>query len=104
MPIRLAKNSLLIASKALIDTGANGLAFIDTHFAELLAKHFQTIMTNLDDPLKVRGFNGKEAPPIRRILILHLLVDGRQRMDLPFLVTDLGKHEVILGKKWLAEN
>ena len=102
--IRLAKNSLSIASRALIDTGANGLAFIDAHLAGLLTKNFQTSLVALNDPLRVRGFNGTEAQPIRQALALHLLVDGRQCMDMPFLVTDLGKHEVILGKKWLAEN
>jgi hypothetical protein len=70
----------------------------------LLLKHFQTTLIELDDPLRVKGFDGSEAKPIQHVLVVHLLVDGRQRFDVPFLVTDLGKHEVILGRKWLAEN
>jgi hypothetical protein len=104
IPIQLAKNSLSIASRALIDTGANGLAFINHHLALLLLKHFQTTLVELNDPLRVKGFDGSEAKPIRHVLIVHLLIDGRPRMDVPFLVTDLGKHDVILGRKWLAEN
>jgi hypothetical protein len=76
--IRLAKNSLSIASRALIDTGANGLAFINRHLALLLLKHFQTTLVELNGPLRVKGFDGSEAKPIQHVLIVHLLIDGSQ--------------------------
>jgi hypothetical protein len=104
IPICLAKNSLSITSRALIDTGANRLAFINQYLARLLVQHFQTTLVTLDDPLQVKGFNGSEAEPIKHALVIHLLVDRRQRIDMPFLVTGLGKHEVILRSQWLAEN
>jgi predicted aspartyl protease len=40
LSIWLAKNGLSIATKALIDTGANSYAFIDIFLAVKLAQHF----------------------------------------------------------------
>lgn len=42
--------------------------------------------------------------PIAHAIVLDLRVDGRRLADTPMLVADLGKHDVILGKKWIAEN
>ena len=36
------------------------------------------------------------------MLQINLEVDGQQQYNVPFLITDLGHHDVILGRKWLA--
>jgi hypothetical protein len=35
-------------------------------------------------------------------LVVHLTVDGRRQENIPFIILDLGQHDVILGLKWMA--
>jgi hypothetical protein len=62
--------------KILIDTGANGLSFMNIHTAILLAKHFQTPIIPLDSSIPVAGFDGKPSTPMTHALVLTLIVDG----------------------------
>jgi hypothetical protein len=50
----------------------------------------------------VKGFDGKTENAITHLMILSLVVDGRVMYNLPFLIVRLGKHDVILGRMWLA--
>lgn len=52
--------------------------------------------------IPVKGFNGKPAPAISHYITMHLLIDQRKILCIPFLILDLGQHDVILGKHWLA--
>ena len=40
--------------------------------------------------------------PITSLLQAHLRVDGWRQYNVPFLITDLGNHDIILGQKWLS--
>jgi hypothetical protein len=51
----------------------------------------------------VKGFDGKMENAITHLMILSLVVDGRVMYNLPFLIVRLGKHDVILGRMWLAK-
>jgi predicted aspartyl protease len=75
--IRLAKNELSIATKALMDTGANGYAFMDIFLAMKLAQHFQTYVILLGQPCAVKGYNNKTAMPITHLIRLILKIQGR---------------------------
>jgi predicted aspartyl protease len=68
LSIWLAKNGFSITTKVLIDTGANGYAFIDIFLAVKLVQHFQTYVIPLGQPCAVKGYNGKTA-----MLITHLI-------------------------------
>ncbi|EED18927.1 retrotransposon polyprotein, putative [Talaromyces stipitatus ATCC 10500] len=98
------ENTMTVSTRALADTGANGLAFMDRRFAMLIANHLAVSIQPLGEELRVRGFDGKEAAPINEVLTVHLLIDGRRQLDLPFLLANMGKHDVILGRMWFAEN
>ena len=37
------------------------------------------------------------------MIFFDLRIDGRQLKEVPMLIADLGNHEIILGRKWLAE-
>jgi hypothetical protein len=50
----------------------------------------------------MKGYNGRMGKPIESILQIHLRINGRRQYNVPFLVIDLGHHDVILGRKWLA--
>jgi hypothetical protein len=103
-PIQLAKNGLSIATKALIDTKANSYAFIDIFLAMKLAQHFQTHIIPLGQPCAVKGYDSKTTMPITHLIHLTLKIQRRVQQNLPFLIIELGKHDVILRQMWLAKH
>ena len=50
----------------------------------------------------MRGYDGKQGEPISRFIRLHLTLDGRRFYHIPLLILDLGAHDMIIGRKWLA--
>jgi hypothetical protein len=99
VPCTVSNNGLGIRTTSLIDTGANGYAFIDTEFVKLAARFLDLIPQRLSTPCNVRGFDGKQAKPITDYVELTLLLDGR-RLKVPMLVVGLGGQDIILGRKW----
>ena len=77
---------------------------MDTQFAIDAAHFFNVPVHPLPTPCKVKGFDGKSTTEIAYAIILHLLVDGRRFLNMPILITDLGQHDMIIGKNWLAEH
>lgn len=75
---------------------------MDTQRAIDAAKFFGVPVLPLSQSCQVKGFNGKAGMPITHAIILHLWVDGRRFLNMPFLITDLGQYDIIIGKKWLA--
>ena len=102
--VQVAGNGVSIAINALIDTGANGYVFLNTALAIRLAQFFGVGTLPLIQDCPVRGYDGRMGEPITHAIVLGLRVDGRKLADTPMLIADLGKHDIILGKAWLAEN
>ena len=98
----LYRNGCGVNTAALADTGANAFALLDTKCARKISEFLNTPLETLKRPVPVRGYNGQAGKPITSILRTHLRVNGRRLYNMPFLVTDLGHHDVILGRKWLA--
>ena len=102
IPCTLFRNGYQVLTSALADSGANALALIDTQCAVKLADFLNVPIEELPKPIPIRGYSGRIGPPITTILRIHLRVDGRRQYNVPFLITDLGSHDMILGRKWLA--
>lgn len=102
--VQVAGNGVSIATNALIDTGANGYVFLNTLLAIKLAQFFGVGTIPLGHTCPVRGYDGRKGEPITHAIVLDLRVDGRRLPSTPMLIADLGKHDIILGKEWLAEN
>jgi predicted aspartyl protease len=100
-PCTISSNGLGIKTHTLIDTGANGYAFIDTDFAAIATRFLNTKVQQLPTACNVRGFDGKLAQPITDYIELTMLIDGRQ-LKVPMLVVRLGGQDIILGRKWAA--
>jgi len=98
----ISSNGLGIKTRTLINTRANGYAFINTEFAALATRFLDTKTQRLPTPCNVRGFDSKIAQPITDYMELTLLMDGRQ-IKVPMLVVRLGGQDMILGRKWAAE-
>ena len=98
----LAKNGYGVISQALIDSGANGFVFINTCCAVDIAKFLGLKTQRLPRAVPVKGYDGQRGQPVTHYLRLHLSVDGRRQYNVPLLILDLGFHDLILGRKWLA--
>ena len=102
IPCTLSINGYSVQSKALADSGANGFVFINTLFTFDLAKFFRIKVQKLPSSIAVKGYDGQANNAITHVLRLHFTIDGRRQYNLPFLILDIGSHDVILGRKWLA--
>ena len=98
----LSRNGCRVNTTALADSGANAFALLDTNCAQKISEFLNTPIETLKKPILVKGYNGQIGKPIMSMLQLHLCVNRRQQYNTPFLITDLGNHDIILGRKWLA--
>jgi predicted aspartyl protease len=97
----VSRNGLSFSLSALVDSGANGYIFINHSVALQVAKRCYTYVVPLNIPGKVRGYDGKSEALITHAIILHLQIDRHRQMDVPMLITNLGHHDLILGRGWL---
>ncbi len=102
IPCTLFRNGYQVLTSALADSGANAFALIDTKCAAKLADFLNAPLEELPKPIPIRVYNGQVGQPITSILRIHLRVDGRRQYNVPLLITGLGNHDMILGRKWLA--
>ena len=61
------------------------------------------LKSGLDTTAETKGFNGRQGPSITHAIILHLIIDNRRFLNQTFLLVDLGQHDMIIGRRWLAE-
>ena len=87
---------------ALIDTGATPCSAIHEKVATVLRREWQAPYVPLPEALGVEGYNGQAGNQVTHALILTLQIDGRRFVNTLFLVTNLGHHDLILGRAWLA--
>ena len=101
IPCTLSRNGYGVRSSALVDTGANGFAFINRSFATELSKFLSIKPVRIPNSLSIQGYDGKQATTVSHALILHLTIDTRRQTSLPFYILDLGTHDIILGLRWM---
>jgi hypothetical protein len=99
---KVSSNQNSVILKALADTGADVYTLIDTE-TFLLLKPFGVTTERLPEGIPVAGFNGKRAPSITHVTYLTLTVGKRRQVKIPFLITPLGRYDVILGRLWFEE-
>jgi hypothetical protein len=102
IPCILSRNGCGVKTTTLANSKANAFTLISVKCAKKLSKFLNTPFEKLERPIPVKGYNGQSGTPITSVLRIHLRVDGRRQYNVPFLITDLGHHDVILGRKWLA--
>ena len=101
IPCTLSRNGYGVRSSALVDTGANGFAFIDRSFATELSKFLNIQPIPIPNSLTIQGYDGKKATTVTHALIVHLTIDRRRQTNIPFYILDLGNHDIILGLRWM---
>lgn len=98
--IELGRNGSFVKTLSHIDGGANIFGAIKTSLAFYLSKCFDISFIKLPKPIVPTGYNGQSGSPITVALLLTLTID-RRRINFPFLVTDLGQTDVLIGRKFL---
>ena len=98
--IELGRNGFFTKTLAHIDGGANIFGAIKTSLAYRLVKQFDISFVSLPQPIVPTGYNGRKGKPIDTAVLLTLTID-RRRINFPFLVTDLGNTDVLIGRKFL---
>ena len=102
IPYTLFRNRYQVLTSALANSGANAFALIDTQCAVKLADFLNAPLKELPKPIPIRGYNGRIGPPIITILRIYLRINRQRQYNVPFLIMDLGSHNIIIGRKWLA--
>lgn len=100
---QIAHNGHSFSISALGDSGAGGYIYIDSSLAVQAAKAFRLHTLPLPHPIPTEGYDGHPGRPITHALELTLIIDGRKLLRLPMLITDLGRHDLILGRIWFNE-
>jgi hypothetical protein len=85
----ISSNGLGIKTRTLIDTRANGYAFINTNFAAIATRFLDTKVQQLLTLCNIRGFDGKTTQLITDYIELTLLINRRQ-IKVLMLVIRLG--------------
>ena len=94
----LSVNGQTIATHALIDSGATGIAFIDKDFA----RHHQLPLVPLSNPRSLEVIDGRpiSSGDITHTTTVNLLINEHQE-ELPMFVTQLGHYPIVLGIPWM---
>ena len=93
-----------IKTTSLLDTGATGITFINLAIARYVCDVLQILFIQLAKPKSIREFNGKLAPSITYAIYPTLTMQGHTKLVVPFLITKLGQHLLILGKPWMPKH
>jgi hypothetical protein len=99
IPYTLSCNGCGVKTTALVDSRANAFALLNTKCARKISEFLNTLLETIEKPVPVKGYNGQIGKPITTILQIHLQINGRRQYNVPFLVTNLGHYDVILGRK-----
>jgi len=94
----LSVNGQTIATHALIDSGATGIAFIDKGFAH----HHQLPLVSLPTPRSLEVIDGHpiSSGDITHTTTINCSINEHQE-ELPMFVTQLGHYSIILSITWM---
>lgn len=94
-------NGTNIRTPALVDSGANGYAFVDSSYAQ---SHNLPLFSTRRRTLNVVDGREAVAGDITQISRLNLSIGQHTETDSPLFVTKLGQFPIILGKAWLKRH
>jgi predicted aspartyl protease len=94
-------NKTTISTIALVDSGANGYAFVDSSFAQ---SHKLPTFPTRKRTLNVVDGTEAAAGDITQISRLDLSIGDHSELQAPLFVTKLGQFPIILGIPWLRRH
>ena len=87
-----------------MDTCAKGGNFIHYKTARRICEAENLKLKTLRKAIQIEGFNGQKAPAITHKLSVSLQIGKHHQPECNFLVTDLGKNDMIIGNKWMTDH
>jgi hypothetical protein len=101
LPITLSVGRKDLPTYAMIDSGAEGMGFVDTDWA--VAQHLP--LEKLDKPIGLLGFDGSDVPSgaVTHRLYTRLRVEDHEE-EIKLFATQLAHYPVILGLPWLKKH
>jgi Retroviral aspartyl protease./Reverse transcriptase (RNA-dependent DNA polymerase). len=98
LPCRIRANGKRTKAEALVDSGANGMAFIDQAFAQKL----ELKLERLRNPRRLEVVDGRQsvAGRITHLTRITIDIDGHKEL-LSCFVTKLSQQPIVLGIPWL---
>lgn len=97
----LCRNGLGVRLITLVDTGAQGYLFLNSRIAHSICSSLRTPIRKLPFKFTVRGYQDQITSPVTEYVRLHLTIDGRKLLNVPFLILDLGSQDCIIGNQLL---
>ena len=92
-------NNRSIPLSVMVDTGANGYAFMNRKTARMARKLLNLTRTELPKPIPVTGFDDNQKHQLTHVTKAHLCINRRNESEVPFLELDIGAHNIILDRK-----
>ena len=102
--ISLRAGNRQLSIRALLDTGATGYAFVNVPFARVLCNTLNIESSPLSRPKTIKAFNDTDVERITHGIYSCLDVGGHSESTAPLLITNLGKHDIILGLPWIEKH
>ena len=97
----------VFSTTSLVNSGALGLTFVNTPYAIGLSCQYrlEPCIHPLGKPISTTGFDSHTSKPILHVFLPPELHINRHTLACQLmLMTHLGKHDIILGKNWLARH
>src|SRR2546430_14562330 len=102
VPGRISKNQIALRTTALADTGANGHIFCNTAKAHEAINYCGAKTTRLPNAIPVTDYAGRPGKRITHGITMNLELDGVMYPNIFMLVTDCGKHDLLIGFHFFA--
>ena len=95
---QLAANELALNVTALLNTDAEGEAFIHKRHLDFVIKRFQLYVRTAQRPVPLAGYNNQNSEVIFRAFTANLVIERRQILT-HFLFCNTGRHDILIERK-----
>lgn len=99
----LAAKGLELKVSILLDTGANGQAFIHTKWKAVIEKRLQITAQPLPRRIPLSGHDDETTGEASEAIQVTLIIDGRS-IPTWFVYCNTGRHDILLGRIWFAKH
>ena len=100
--IQIAYGGIALRASALQDSGAGGTVFAHPRLQPVLMSRLR-VATAKFKPITVTGHDGRKTGILDTAFKADLVIDGH-RVPSVFVFCNTGKHDIIMGRQWYADN
>ena len=96
-------NGLAVCLQTLIDDGAIAFLVINSRVVQDIAHYLHLPIRKLPQSFKVKGFDAVVRTVVTQYLSARFMVEQRKFYNTPFVIADIGSHDLIIGKLFLEK-